>query len=89
MPISAYRMLHTTGNSHAGGDSGGWFTVSLNVAAPSLDKKPDSAPIPTDSRIQNVYVFHVRFIVSPMERICPDSALHSSENCDKITISVR
>ena len=72
IPIRAYKIVHTMGNTMAGGDNGGLIMVSLYSAVPSRVSHPARAPTASDKKIQNRYVFHGCFFMlrSPRARIC-------------------
>ena len=53
IPIRAYRIVHTMGNSAAGGDRGGCCTVVRKDTVPARLRIPEIRPIASDSRIQN------------------------------------
>lgn len=53
MPIRMYRTVHTTGNTHPGGERGGFVMAVAYSAIPFRDSQPDSAPAPRLNRLQN------------------------------------
>ena len=59
IPIMIKRIVHTTGNSHPGGDKGGLFNVA-NTFIPFLVKKPETAPVARGTAMQ-VISFLVSF----------------------------
>ncbi len=64
IPIRIYRIVHTTGNSHPGGESFGLFIVS-NVCIPFRVSSADRIPTPSGMTMQIIRVFHCFFIYIP------------------------
>ena len=64
-------IVHTTGNSHPGGDKGGLFNVE-NTFIPFLVKKPETAPVARGTAMQVI-----SFLVSFFKNI-PLSGLRRS-----------
>ena len=52
IPINMYKIVHTIGNTMAGGDRAGFTMVSLYNAVPSRDSHPDRAPTASANKIQ-------------------------------------
>lgn len=71
IPIMIKRIVHTTGNSHPGGDKGGLFNVA-NTFIPFLVKKPETAPVARGTAMQVI-----SFLVSFFKNI-PLSGLRRS-----------
>ena len=57
--MRTYRIVHTTGNSHPGGDKGGLFNFA-NTFIPFLVKNPETAPVARGTAMQ-VISFLVSF----------------------------
>ena len=57
MPISAYRIVQTIGNTIGGGDRGDCKAVSPNAAVALRDSRPESMPTASVREIHIAYVF--------------------------------
>lgn len=57
IPISTYRIVHTTGKSHAGGDNGGLLISSKSFILPDA-KRAEIPPIAKGIAIQTSSFFH-------------------------------
>lgn len=65
MPINIYSMLHTTGNTHDGGESGGFLMASNSIMLSfvrSADRPPTARGIAIEmiSFFQSVLIFITR-----------------------------
>lgn len=55
--MKIYKIVHTTGNSHPGGDSGG-FCSAANVSMPPDVKSAASTPTPSGTARQSSNFLH-------------------------------
>lgn len=67
--MRTYKIVQTTGNSHAGGESGG-FSIMAKVCMLSLVKNEARAPTLRGIAIHITSSFHCIFKKSPPKRIC-------------------
>ena len=64
IPIRMYKIVHTTGNSHPGGESSGLFN-DWKTSIPPRVKSADKPPTASGSTIHKINFFHCIFKESP------------------------
>ncbi len=64
IPIRMYKIVHATGNSHPGGESGGLFS-DRKASMPPRVKSADKPPTASGSAIHKMNFFHCIFKESP------------------------